>query len=582
MMISQLQRIISNAQTFTDPCQCLRSLKYKQDKNICVVMSNTVSREVQFRILNMSQIRTSFCIGEVNSDRKRDEENWARIKDIYGQLRGICEAIERYTEQSFTIAYIAAQEAPLTNDLHQLNPSFMYTQIFKNLFRHISFNDQDIRTFIEYCREVFETNDDYLNQCKQFEQNYHNHTPIWWYKNCRFLSSLLKTAIEKINSNLLIKLGFFIRDLCREIKELHTTQLLRRRQLQTFTVYVHERLTEQEFYHLVSMDKGLCSFNNFLLASRNKTIIDDVNERSSHDQDSIHVLYELTIDPSIENVYFAWISEVNSCQEFDDELLFSMHSVFRVGDIKHIDDHHRCYQVELILTTDTNHNLYALTRRIEEEIEATAPWDRLARLLLQLEKYSDAEQIYDRLISQTRDNQERAMLFEQLGMAKEGQRQYQQALDCYHKSSSSSQLDLARSYSHTGSVYYKCKRYSDALSAYEKALAIWQQNPPASELNLADSYNVMGLIYIEMGRHPEAFSPLENAWIIRQKILLPCHPALAESCGSLGKYYEKTDQHAIAYSYYEQAVQIGQRSLPTDHTKLRYWQKKLESLREYC
>lgn len=465
----------------------------------------------------------------------------------------------------------------------------MYTQIFKKLLFQIRFNDQDIRSFVRYCREIFANNDDYLKQCEQLGHNYRRHSPIWWYKNCTFLSSLLKAAIGQINNNLLIELGFFINDLCREIKELHTAQSLRRRrQLEKFTVYRRESVSEQEFYRLVSMENGLCSFNNFLLASRNKTIFDNMDEIIDNGQDLMHVLYEITIDPSVQPVYFAWISEENFCRETEDEILFSMHSVFRVGEIKQIADNHRFYQVELTLTTDTTHNLYALTKCIEEEIEAPTPWHRLARLLLRLEKYADAEQIYHRLISQSRDNQERIMLFEQLGMAKAGQRQYQQALGYYkeslkhsEESSATYQSDLARSYNNIASIYCKLKRYPEALSDCEKALNVWERIRPASEFNLADSYNAIALVYIKMSRYPEAFASLENALAIRQRILPSCHPDLAETCGNLGKFYEKTNEPSIAYSYYQQALEIGKLSLPPNHTKLQHWQNKLKALREH-
>ena len=572
-IINQLQCIIRNAHTFTDPRRCLRFLSCKDDKNICIVMSDAVCKQVVSRIRSMSQIDTSFSIrGEKNG------ENWLRMNDISIQLRGICEAIERYTEQSFTIAYIAARKVPTTNDFNRLTPSFMYTQIFKKILLQIEFNNQDIRTFVGYCRDIFASNEEFLHQCDQLAQNYNQHSPIWWYKNCQFFRSLLKTAIEKINVDLLIKLGFFIKDLCQNIKELHATQFGRREQSQTFTVYRHESLSEEAFYRFLSMENGLCAFDNFLLASRNKNCFDSIDERTTWDGNSIHLLYEIIIDPSISSVYYAFI---------DEELLFSMHSVFHVGEFKQIGNDNRVYQATLTLTTDTNHNLHDLTKHIREEIEAPTPWHRLARLLLHLGKYSEAEQIYNRLISHTRDNRERVVLYDQLGTAKQGQRKYADALDSYSKSldysdeaSPSHEFHLARFYSNTGSIHYAQKRYADALSSYERAQNIWQRNSGENQLNLAESYNAIGLIHEKMNQCPEALSFLEKSFEIRQKSLPSCHPNQAESYGNLGILYENLGEHLTARLYYERALNIGELCLLPDHSKLQHWRKKLETIRD--
>ena len=61
----------------------------------------------------------------------------------------------------------------------------------------------------------------------------------------------------------------------------------------------------------------------------------------------------------------------------EDEVLFSMHSVFRIRDIKSMDGNDRLYQVDLTLTSDDDKDLRALTDRFEEEMEESTGWDRL-------------------------------------------------------------------------------------------------------------------------------------------------------------------------------------------------------------
>lgn len=576
IIINRLRTIIHNAHTFTDSCRCLRFIRNREDKNICIVMSQGVSKQFIRQIRLISHIDTSLSIGRENFDSNRSGDIWLRMNNISGQLRGICEAIERYTEQSFTIAYIAARQAPITNDLYRLSPSFMYTQIFKKIFLQIQFNKQDILNFVRYCRQIFVDNNVFLRQCNQLVQDYDRHSPIWWYKNCQFLPSLLKTAIEQVNINLLIKLGFFIKDLCQEIKHLHTST----RSSQTLTVYRYEELSDEDFYRFLGMENGLYSFSNFLLVNRNPISLNSIKQRMTEDRNVIHLLYEIILDPSIPSVYYTSI---------DDEYLISMHSVFHVGEFKQIGNDNRLYQATLTLTTDTNHNLYDLSKQIREEIEASTAWHRLARLLLRFGEYTEAEGIYERLIRHTRDDRERVVLYDQMAMVKQGRRKYDEALDNCRKSLgysderlSSYEFDLARFYSSMGSIHYALTRYADALSFYGKARDIWARYPVENQLNLAESHNAIGLIYEKLNQRPEALSSLEKSFDIRRKNLPLCHPNQAESYENLGVLYENSGEHLIARLYYEHALNIGQLCLLPNHSKLQHWRKKLQTIPDNC
>jgi hypothetical protein len=71
----------------------------------------------------------------------------------------------------------------------------------------------------------------------------------------------------------------------------------------------------------------------------------------------------LRIDPSISPTPFANVKNVSFFQG-EDEILFSMHSVFRIESVKQIDENDRLWQVELTLTGDKDRQLYALTERM--------------------------------------------------------------------------------------------------------------------------------------------------------------------------------------------------------------------------
>jgi tetratricopeptide (TPR) repeat protein len=573
---NKLQHIINTTYTFTDSNRCIEFLMQMQNKNIYVIISNAIEEHLISTIQNMSKIYASFFFGEQKSPHGKDDKNWSRIKNIFVQMNELSKIIEQYTEQLFTMSFIAANELTSGENLNQLDPSFIYTQILKEILLQIDFDHHHVKEFLTYCREVFANNDFKLKNCDAIEQDYHKYTPIWWYTNHCFLSSMLKTAIDKMNIELIIKMGFFIRDLCRQIRQLHWEQFNHKQHSQTFVVYRSESLSKAKFDDLVKNQDGLFSFNNFLLTTNYTDT--SMGIHACNNSDVINVLFKITINSSISFTTFASIND-------DDDILLSMHSVFRIGGIQQMGDNDRLYQIDLTLTNDNSHNLRFLAERIRQEIDGPTGWHRLGKLLIKLGQYKIAEEVYNTLISHIQNKSEGSTLYDQLGMVKDGLGKYQSALDYYDISLKireatlpSNYLDVARSYSNIGSIYYKLKEYLKALSYNEKAFDTWQKISFSYHPYLAELYNNTGLIYEKLNQYSKALSHYEKALEIRQNALPSYHPDLAESYNNIGTLYNKIGENSKAIYYCKQAVNIGQYSLPSFHLNLQQWAKELDTI----
>ena len=161
----------------------------------------------------------------------------------------------------------------------------------------------------------------------------------------------------------------------------------------------------------------------------------------------------------------------------EDEILFSMHSIFRIGEIKQLDGNTRLWQVDLILTSDNDPQLHALTEHIRKE---TFPhhkgWKRLGNLLIKLGQFDKAEQVCDILLDQTTDEREKGSIYHMFGMIKRiDQGKYEDAVQYYEQSIKINQKylspthsDLASSYNNLGLVFSNMGEYSKALSYYDK------------------------------------------------------------------------------------------------------------------
>jgi hypothetical protein len=184
--------------------------------------------------------------------------------------------------------------------------------------------------------------------------------------------------------DLIIQMGFFISDLHRHIEQLYNQQFNDHSSGNSFTVYRGQGMSKVEFEQMKENKGGLTSFNNFLSTSKNSDACYDVTLRAATNPDLVGILFVMTIDRSKSTAPFASISDVSYYKD-KDEVLFSMHTVFRICNIKPLDDCNRLFQVELTLTNDTDKDLRVLTDRIREEtFPDTKGWYRLGLLLLKL------------------------------------------------------------------------------------------------------------------------------------------------------------------------------------------------------
>ncbi len=100
------------------------------------------------------------------------------------------------------------------------------------------------------------------------------------------------------------------------------------------------------------------------------------------------------IDTTKSTTPFASIKHIGAFTQ-ENEVLFSMHSVFRIDDIQPMCENQRLFQVDLTLTSDSDTNLQMLMKRIREEIDPDRKeWYRLGKLLLKIGQFDKAQQIY--------------------------------------------------------------------------------------------------------------------------------------------------------------------------------------------
>jgi hypothetical protein len=80
---------------------------------------------------------------------------------------------------------------------------------------------------------------------------------------------MLNRALRTLEADTIINMGFFIRDLHRQIVDAYQVQRNSYRG-ESFIVYRGQGLSNSDFEKLMNSKGGLMSFNNFLSTSKNQ------------------------------------------------------------------------------------------------------------------------------------------------------------------------------------------------------------------------------------------------------------------------------------------------------------------------
>ncbi|CAF0953208.1 unnamed protein product [Adineta steineri] len=514
------------------------------------------------------------------SNKSRHQEwtkSWTKIKGIHTNIKEICKALQLGVKQcdqdSIAVSFVPVNEIASTDNLNQLEPTFMYTQIFKEILLDIKYDHKAVKDLAACCREVFVGNLIELEIINEFKHDYRPERAIWWYTRECFTYKMLNEALRTLDADIIIRMGFFLRDLHQQIQRLYEQQISTYHK-KSFVVYRGQGLMKSDFEKLRKTKGGLISFNNFLSTSTDKEVSLDFTRAASTEPNKVGVLFIMSIDPCIKSAPFASIKNVSYINQ-EEEILFSMHTIFRVGAIKQMGNSNQFYEVELQLTSDDDPQLRLLTDRIRKEAGSSTGWQRLGKLLLKIGQFNQAEELFNVLLKQTSDESEKAIYYDCLGYTHTNQSAYEKAIRDYEKglaikqkTLSSTNPDLATSYSNIGMVYSKMGEHSKALSFYEKALEINQKTLPSNHPSFATSYNNFGGVYDNMGEYAKALSFYKKALEIRQKALLSNHPSLAISYNNIGSVYTRMGEYSKALSYYEKALELRLRTLPSNHPDL--------------
>ncbi|CAF1045751.1 unnamed protein product [Adineta steineri] len=238
------------------------------------------------------------------------------------------------SEQSF---FSGRHEPLFTRFLIDENSSFLAFQLLTDIMLRLHQTEFARQEMIEMCQSKYENSSTDLEKIIEFERSYQHSDAIEWYTTNSFLYRLLQQALRMEDIDTIFKLRYYIYDLQKQLAQLHTSYLHSLPSDQPIlALYRGQRMKTTELTRLQENIDKFISMNNFLSTTNDVTAaVFFAGDGCLNDPDEkISVLYEITIDTNVpHSIPFAKIQYKSIFQD-EDEVLFSMASVFRIDNVE--------------------------------------------------------------------------------------------------------------------------------------------------------------------------------------------------------------------------------------------------------
>ena len=386
----KLRPFIRTIKELTDLDECVDFITEICDAKVFMIISGYFSDDFISLLDRISQLHSIYIL---RNDVESSFKEYKSVKGIFSNIQSICELIQRDARRLMVdLTPISVQSADSPLNLNQLDQSFMYTTLMKEIILDIEYDAEKAKhQFIQFCLIYMDSNDVEPEKLHQFERSYDPNLAIWWYTKEGVLYRALNRALRLQDVEFLSQIGFFVRDLHRQIQQRHYENHDRSKKI----LYRGQGLSNLDFEKLQKSKGGLFSFNSLLSTSLDRDVSFLYADSIQQNSDQTAILFLMEIDPSMSSTPFARIDGISQFED-EAEILFSMHTVFRIGEMKQIDT--RLWEVNLTLTADNDSQLKSLTDYLRKEIGTENGWARMSLLMMKMGKYDKSREMSNILV----------------------------------------------------------------------------------------------------------------------------------------------------------------------------------------
>ncbi|CAF1028347.1 unnamed protein product [Rotaria sp. Silwood1] len=197
--LTQLCGVVNEVNQCTTAEKCIETLQENSEKTSFVISSGALGQHLVPEIHGMPKLDGIYIFCGNKQRHQEWAKNWSKIKGVHTSIKYICEklavAIKQCDQDQVTVSIIDINEGDASENLNQLEPSFMHTQIFKEILLDMDHGRQAIKDLVKFCQEKYQGNRKELKFIQEFERTYQSTLVIWWYTRQCFTNKMLNRTL---------------------------------------------------------------------------------------------------------------------------------------------------------------------------------------------------------------------------------------------------------------------------------------------------------------------------------------------------------------------------------------------------
>ena len=285
----------------SDPC--IDILTDIIDKLVILVLPCYLAETLVPLVHDVPQL-DSIYIYDSKTNKNQWTKTWKKVKGFFENKTLLFDQLKTSNEDNEQDLMPISIIQPYSKDeFNGVDQAFMYSQLLKEILLEMKYDYSSKKffliisghnhpTMIVICMKSMNVNET-MNIIRLFGSIQEN--LFFYYK--------LNLALRKQDMGYVVKMGFYLQDLHRQIEQPYRAGHL----TQKFIVYRRQGMKQKDFEKLEKNVNGLLTFNSFLSTSTDREVAHGFALSALNDFDVISIVFQMEIDPQISSNPFAAI-----------------------------------------------------------------------------------------------------------------------------------------------------------------------------------------------------------------------------------------------------------------------------------
>jgi len=203
---------------------------------------------------------------------------------------------------------------------------------------------------IDEFRHIYNDNPVVLGEIDHFQYNYESNAAVYWYTRDSFVCRTINQSLRSSDVDTMFKLRHILTDIYAHLNESYKQNHSSFFQSPSEIYYRGQLMSNKEFDYFKELRGNIISINTFLSTTRSMQVALMYAGKYHTNPDMISVVFSIEKDSHAINTRpYANISHYSLFPD-EDETLFAMGSVFRVGNIRELTNADNIWVIHLKMT----------------------------------------------------------------------------------------------------------------------------------------------------------------------------------------------------------------------------------------